>query len=305
MSDLSRQILTETIIKLKKEKNAVILAHNYQRLEVQSVADFIGDSLQLAQEAAKIKAEIIVFCGVLFMAETTKLINPNAKVLLSAMDAGCPMANMINAEQLRNFKAQHQNPYVVCYVNSTVEVKAESDICVTSSNAVKVVNSIPQDKTILFVPDKNLGNYVQKMTGREIICWNGFCTVHHNKITVSDIKYARKAFPDHTILIHPECTPEVVALADIVASTKGMADYADTHDNIIIGTEYGLYEQLKLKYPHKHILPLSEKATCINMKKTILKDVMITLLEERNEITIDPAISEAALKPITRMLGIN
>ena len=297
--------IIQKINSLKKQKNAIILAHNYQILEVQEVADFIGDSLQLAQEAAKVKAEIIVFCGVQFMAETAKLLKPEAKVLLSVQDAGCPMADMINTEQLRKFKSQYQNPVVICYVNSSVEVKAESDICCTSSNAVKIVNSIPKDQTILFVPDQNLGTYAAQQTGRKIIVWKGFCNVHHINIKVEDVEEVRKKYPDHTLLVHPECIPEVFKRADVVASTKGMADYTKENNNIIIGTEIGLFEQLKAKYPEKNIVPLSEKAICKNMKKTTLKDVLTTLETERNEIIIKKEIAKKAVNSIDRMLELS
>ncbi len=302
MNNLSEKITKETIQRLKREKNAVILAHNYQILEVQDIADFTGDSLALAQEATRVDADIIVFAGVRFMAETAKLLNPKAKVLLTHKEAGCPMADMITGEQVVEFKKQHPNSVTVCYVNSTVEVKAESDLCVTSSNAVKIVNSIPEDKTILFVPDQNLGTYAADKTGREIIVWDGYCNVHHQMIRIEDIEKARKKHPDHTILVHPECKPEVFRSADVVASTQGMQDYAAEHDNLIVGTEIGLVRKLQQLYPEKSILPLSERATCINMKKTSLREVLLTLLEETGEITIDETIAKKALKSIDAML---
>ncbi len=305
MNDLSAYITKETIQRLKKEKNAVILAHNYQILEVQDIADFTGDSLALAQEATRVDADIIVFAGVRFMAETAKLLNPNAKVLLTHEEAGCPMADMITGEQLVEFKKLHPNSVTVCYVNSTVEVKAESDICVTSSNAVKIVNSIPKDKTILFVPDQNLGTYAADKTGREVIVWDGYCNVHHQMIRPEDIEKARKKYPDHTIVVHPECRPEVFRNADVVASTQGMQDYAAEHDKLIVGTEIGLVHKLQQLYPDKSILPLSERATCIDMKKTSLREVLLTLLEETGEITIDDAIAQKALKSIDAMLRLS
>jgi quinolinate synthase len=297
--------LKQDIIRMKKEKNAIILAHNYQYLEVQEVADFVGDSLQLAQEAAKAEGEMIVFCGVRFMAETAKLLKPKAKVLLSVEDAGCPMADMITGEQLRNFKAKHENPYVVCYVNSTVEVKAESDICCTSGNAIKVINSIPEDKTILFVPDQNLGTYAARQTGRNIIVWEGFCLVHHIKISAEDVKRVRREYPDYTLIVHPECAPEIFEQADFVASTKGMSDYVKEHDKVILGTEVGLYEQLKNFYPEKELVPLSTESICQNMKKTKLADLHKTILTERNEIIIEPEIADKAVRSIQRMLEIS
>ncbi len=297
--------LKEKILRLKKEKNAIILAHNYQITDVQDVADFTGDSLQLAIEAEKVKADIILFCGVRFMAETAKLLNPYTKVLLSKKDAGCPMADMITAEQLREFKSKYENAVTVCYVNSSVEVKAESDITCTSGNAVKVINSIPADKTVLFVPDQNLGTYAAEQTGRNVIVWKGFCNVHHHNITLMDVKRIREKYPDYKLLVHPECKPEVFEKADLVASTKGMADYVKNHDKVIIGTEIGLYHKLKKEYPAKHLVPLSDKAVCINMKKTNLEDVYKTLSEEKNEITIPSEIAEKAKKSIVRMLQLS
>jgi quinolinate synthase len=297
--------LKEEILKLKKEKNAIILAHNYQIMPVQEIADFIGDSLQLAQEAEKVKADIILFCGVQFMAETAKLLNPEAKVLLSATDAGCPMADMITGKQLKKFKSEHKDPYVVCYVNSNVEVKAESDICCTSGNAIKIINSIPENKTILFVPDQNLGTYAAQQTGREIIVWQGFCNVHHVFIKPEDITKAREQYPNYKIIVHPECKPEIFNKADVVASTKGMADFAAENDNIVLGTEIGLFEQLKAKFPHKNIVPLSTNAVCRNMKKTALEDVFNTLLNEENEIQIQPDVASKAVKSIHKMLELS
>lgn len=301
----SKENLIKKILKLKKEKNAIILAHNYQIMDVQQVADFTGDSLQLAREAADIDANLILFCGVKFMAETAKLLNADTKVLLSNKNAGCPMADMITAKQLQQFKLEYKNPYVVCYVNSSVEVKAESDITCTSGNAIKVIESIPKDKNILFVPDQNLGTYAARQTGREVIVWKGFCNVHHNNITLEDVKRVRKEYPDYTLLVHPECKPEIFEKADFVASTKGMVDFAAENDNLIIGTEIGLYHQLKDKYPNKNIVPLSECSICINMKKTTLEDVYNTLLNEENEIIIDEKIVENAKESIVKMLDVS
>ena len=290
---------------LKKEKEALILVHNYQPLEMHSVADIIGDSLQLAQEAAKTEAKIILLAGVRFMAETAKLLNPGVKVLLSHPNAGCPMADMITAEQLRTFKADFPGAEVVCYVNSTIEVKAESDICCTSSNALKVVNSIPAGKKILFVPDQNLGTYVSEQSGREIIVWKGFCSVHHVNITVEDVQRVRRDYPGYTLLVHPECIPAVVHMADLVASTKGMADFVATHDKIILGTEIGLTEQMKARYPEKRIVPLSERAVFKNMKKSSLPLLLEVLDQEANEITIEKKIAERAMKALEKMLAVS
>ncbi len=305
MTELSEKIMINTIKRLKKEKNALILAHNYQIMEVQDVADFVGDSLELAQKASQTDAKMIVFCGVKFMAETAKLLKPNAKVLLSQNEAGCPMADMITSKQLEEFKKEHPQSTVLCYVNSSVEVKAESDICCTSSNAVKIIESLPKDNTILFVPDQNLGTFAAQKTNKNVIVWKGFCRVHHSFISVQDIENARENFPDYKIIVHPECSPEVFNLADIVGSTKQIADYIAENDKVIIGTEIGLIAQLRIKYPNKKIRSLSDKAICINMKKTSLRDVFLTLLEENNEIIIEEKIAKKALKSINRMLQLS
>lgn len=293
--------IIEKINKLKREKNAVILAHNYQIMEVQSIADHTGDSLQLARLAAELDYDVIVFCGVKFMAETAKLLNPESKVLLPVVDAGCPMADMITGEQLKNFKTKHENPWVICYVNSSVDVKAESDICCTSGNAIKIVENAPEDKTLLFVPDRNLGSYSAKVTGREIELWQGYCNVHE-RITKEDVLKAREKYPDYSLTVHPECRPEVVALADDVASTKGMIDYVSNNDKVIIGTETGLLYQLKSRFPEKKLVPLCEDAICYNMKKTKLSDVLQCLETEEHEINIPNEIAVRALGSVQRMI---
>ncbi len=297
--------IVEKIIKLKKEKNAVILAHNYVTMDVQNVADFVGDSLALAQKAKTVEADLIVFCGVRFMGETAKLLNPETKVVLANKNAGCPMADMITADQLKDFKAEHPNSTVMCYVNSSIEVKAESDICCTSSNAVKIAKSVPEDKTILFVPDKNLGTYVAQQTKHKVIVWDGFCPVHNNNFSKIDVEKVRKNFPDYKLLVHPESLPEVFNKADIVGSTKGMADYSEENNKIIIGTEVGLLRQLEAKYPEKKFAALSEKAICVNMKKNTLKDVLNSLENETDEIIIDAEIAKRALKSIEAMLELS
>ncbi|MCF7911118.1 MAG: quinolinate synthase NadA [Candidatus Cloacimonetes bacterium] len=295
--------LQSKILKLKEEKQAIILAHNYQILAVQEIADFIGDSLQLSQVAADLKQELVVFCGVQFMAETAKLLKPEAKVLLPVLEAGCPMADMITGEQLRSFKALYDNPVVVCYVNSSIEVKAESDICCTSGNALKVINSIPADKNILFVPDRNLGSYAAQQTGRKIVLWQGYCNVHE-RISAADVRAVKEKYPGYKLIVHPECRPDVIALADFAASTKGMIDYVADHDNVIVGTETGLYDQLQARYPEKNLAPISESNICINMKKTRLEDVLRSLEREEFEITIATEIAARALSSVEKMLRI-
>ncbi|MCK9328553.1 MAG: quinolinate synthase NadA [Candidatus Cloacimonetes bacterium] len=302
---MNNDLLKEEILKVKKEKNAIILAHNYQTLDIHEIADIVGDSFQLAKIAEGIKSNIIVFCGVKFMAETAKLINPNTKVLLSAGDAGCPMADMASYEDLKKFKDEHPDYLIVCYVNSSIEVKSLCDVCVTSSNAVRIVNKLDKNKKIMFVPDKNLGHYVKIKTNRSIDLWDGMCPIHHLFFTIDDIKSKRITYPDHKIIVHPECTPEVVALADFVGSTKELADFMADNDKAVIGTELGLVEMLIQKYPQKSIIPLSNKAICQNMKKTSLNEVFETLKNEINEITISDEIAINAIKPIKMMLELN
>jgi len=302
---METQELVNEINKLKKEKNVVILAHNYVTLDVQDIADFVGDSLQLSIEASKVKADIILFCGVRFMAETAKILSPKTKVLLPVEDAGCPMADMITAEQLRQFKNNHPNAIVMCYVNSTAEVKAESDICCTSSNAVKIIETLPRDQKILFVPDQNLGTYAAHQTKRHIIVWDGYCPVHHIKMSKQDVLDIKKQYPKHKFLVHPECPTEIIKYADVVASTKGMADYAKEHDNLIIGTEVGLFEQIKRANPDKSVLPLANKAICVNMKKIHLEDVLSSLQNEQFEITLPKELRIAAKKSIDAMLKLS
>lgn len=302
---LSQIELVEEIRRLKKEKNAIILAHHYQRLEVQKIADFLGDSLQLAQEATRVENDIILFCGVRFMAETAKLLNPQAKVLLSNDKSGCPLADKINKEQLINFKAQYPGAKVICYVNSSLETKSESDICCTSSNAVKIVESFEPTEKLLFVPDKNLGTFAKNITARDIVVWQGYCNVHECFISIEDVKKAKHDFPDYKILIHPECNPTIYPFADLISSTKGIIDFAEKNDKVIIGTEIGVYDQLKDRFPDKKIELLSKNAICRNMKLTSLEDVYYSLKEEKNPIEIDNEMAVKALRCIENMLAVN
>jgi len=298
------QDVTNEIKRLAKAKNALILAHNYQAVEIQDLADYRGDSLQLSILSAEVKSPLIVFCGVRFMAETAAILNPGSKVILPVKDAGCPMADMISGEQLRQFKAAHPGSVVVCYVNSTVEVKAESDICCTSSNALKVVSSLPPDQTILFVPDRNLGSWVAKVSGRKIITWNGYCPTHQWGFSLQDVQKMRGEYPDYELLVHPESDPVIVEQADHVMSTGGMVKYLEEHDRVIIATENGLTDYLKHLHPDKKILSLSPKAICQNMKKTRVEDVLNALQNEEHQIQVDPAIAQKAKLSIDRMLAI-
>jgi len=295
--------LINKINKLKKAKNAVILVHNYQRPEIYNVADFIGDSLELSREAAKTNADIIVFCGVDFMAESAKILNPDKKVLIPVREAECPMAGMVTKKDLLNLKKQYPNAAVVSYVNTRAETKAESDVCCTSANAVDVVNSLPEEE-IIFVPDENLANYVQSKTNKKIIPWKGFCYVHA-KITVDQVKEAKKLHPNAKILVHPECKMEVIELADYVCSTSQMLYRAkqDPAKEFIIVTEQGMIERLKLEIPDKKFYMIV--ATCIQMKKNTLEKVLRSLKEEIYPINLDEEIMKKARKTLEKMLDVS
>ncbi|GAE88903.1 quinolinate synthase NadA [Acetivibrio straminisolvens] len=302
---MSNVELIEKINELKKEKNAVIVAHNYQNDEVQEVADVIGDSLALSRYCANNDKDVIVFCGVHFMAESAKILSPSKTVLLPEIDAGCPMADMVTADALREEKKKHPGAVVVCYVNSSAEVKAESDICCTSSNAIEVVKSIPE-KDILFVPDKNLGSYVaQKVPEKNIILWEGFCITHH-RVSLEQVKEIRKIHPDALLLVHPECRKEVWEEADFVGSTKQIIDFAKESGSskFIIGTEMGVMYKLKKDNPDKSFYLLSQGLVCPNMKKTTLKSVYNALKEMKYEITLDENIRLNAKRALDRMIRI-
>jgi len=295
--------IIDKIKKLKQEKNAVILAHCYQNIEIDDVADFVGDSLYLSQQAAKTDADIIIFAGVYFMAETAKILSPHKKVILPVLESGCPMADMINTEQLRTFKSQYPNSPVVCYINSTAEVKAESDICCTSANAVKIVQSLP-DKRILFVPDKGLGTYVASQTpDKEIICYSGFCPIHMN-IKPEEILEKKVKFPEAEVLVHPECHTNVIELADYVGSTTGIMKRVEESNAkiFIIATEKGVVDRLQRDYPEKTFILASSKAVCENMKRTTLNHILISLETGRPEISVDKNIAEKAFQSIDKML---
>lgn len=298
--------LVESINKLKKEKKAVILAHCYQPVEIDLVADYVGDSLYLSQVASKTDAEIIVFAGVYFMAQTAKILSPDKKVLLPQIEAGCRMADMIDYNQLIEFKSKNPNIPVVCYVNSTAEVKSECDMCCTSSNAVKVVKSMGVDK-ILFLPDTYLGKWVEKQLGNvEVITYPGFCPTHL-QIRPDDIKKAREEHPNALVLAHPECHMSVVELADYVGSTTGIMNFAKNSDNksFIIATEQGVVDRLKRDYPNKEFIPVKNNIVCPNMKMTSLEDILHVLEEENNEIFVKEDVAQKAVKCIDRMLEVS
>ena len=297
--------LKRRIAQLKKEKNAVILVHNYQREEIQEIADIVGDSLQLARAATKAEADIIEFCGVRFMAESASILNPDKKVLLPVKEAGCPLADMITPEKLRALKSQYPDAACVCYVNSSAEVKAESDIACTSSNAIEVVKSLPK-KRIIFVPDENLGKYVQlQVAEKEIILWKGFCPTHI-RLSEEEVIKTKKEYPQAEFLAHPECNPEVLKLADEICSTAGMFKYARASKSkeFIIGTESGMLYRLKKENPGKKFYLPSEHLVCANMKLTTLGWVAHSLEMEINEVKVPENIRLKAKKSLDRMLEI-
>lgn len=294
--------IAEEITKLKKEKNAIILVHNYQRPEIQNIADALGDSLGLAREAAKTDARIIVFCGVRFMAETAKILSPEKMVIIPRKDAGCPMADMITVEDLRILKEKHTDAKVVSYVNTNADVKAESDVCCTSANAIEVVRNIKAER-VIFTPDKNLAAYCQRFVDKEIIPWNGYCYVHE-KIRKEEVRLAKEKFPDALLLVHPECNPSVIDLADEVLSTSGMLNFAEKSDKkrFLIGTEEGLIYRLKKENPGKEFYAAGTAKMCRNMKLTTLNDVYFSLKEERYAIELSEGIIESAQKALEAML---
>ncbi|MFH0917692.1 MAG: quinolinate synthase NadA [Candidatus Omnitrophota bacterium] len=299
------QKLVAKIKELKKKRKAIILVHNYQLPEVQDLADFRGDSLELSRVAAKTEAEVIVFCGVYFMAETASILSPDKLVIMPDISAGCPMADMMNAEDLRKLKQKHPQAVVVGYVNTSAAVKAELDYCCTSANAVAVVNALKQEKEIIFVPDKYLADYVSKKTGRKLISWHGFCPTHV-KILPEDLERERKFHPTAKVMVHPECLPAVVSLADVVLSTSQMAKYVkeDCAQEFIIGTEAGLLYRLKQDNPDKEFYLASERAVCPNMKRTTAEKVLWALEELKEEVRVSEEIRKKARLAIERMLKI-
>ncbi len=322
------EAIVEEILKLKREKNAIILSHNYQRDEVQDIADFVGDSLELSRTAAEVNCDVIVFCGVHFMAESASILSPNKTVLLPELDAGCPMADMIQVSSprkvwktfpgyeiqptfvfpheftLRDIKAKYPGVPVVAYVNTTAEVKAESDICCTSANVVKVIESLP-DERVICIPDRNLSMWAQKNTKKQVIAWDGFCHVH-DRITKKDVLKAREEYPNALLMAHPECRLEVLELADHVTSTSGMLRFAKSSDakEFIVGTETGLMHRLKKENPDKIFYPLRKDMVCPNMKKTTLNSILSALKEMKNIIKVPEEIRIPAKKALDRMLEI-
>ena len=302
---MEQETLKADIRRLLRERNAVLLAHNYQRDEVQEIADITGDSLALSQEAAKAPADVIVFCGVHFMAESAAILAPGKTVLLPRIDAGCPMADMVTAEGLRRWRAGHPGAVVVTYVNSSADVKAESDICCTSGNVVNVVRSIPEDREIFMVPDRNLAQYAAERTGRKLSWWDGYCPTHE-RLTVADIERARAAHPGAPVVVHPECRPEVVATADAVLSTSGMYGWCAKSParEFVIATEMGILYKLRLENPDKEFILASPALFCPNMKLTSLEDVLYSLQTMSPVVSVPEDIRLKAKAALDRMLAV-
>jgi len=301
---MSEDIINE-ILELKKQRNAVIVAHNYQVDEVQKIADILGDSFALSRYCASSPHETIVFCGVHFMAESAKILSPQKTVLLPEINAGCPMADMVNAEDIRQLRKIYPNAAVVCYINTTAEVKAECEIYCTSSNAVQVIRSL-KEKDIIFVPDMNLGNYIARMVPeKNMIIWNGFCITHH-RVTSDDVLNARAVHPDALVLVHPECRPDVVDMADFVGSTKQIMDFGAKSEGrkFIIGTEMGVLFRLREDNPDKEFYLLSQGLICPNMKRTKLISVYNALKEMKHRIEIEDSILIRAKSSLDRMMQV-
>ena len=301
---MDKKELIEKINKIKKQKNAIILAHCYQNIEIDFVADFVGDSLGLSQLAAKTDADKIIFAGVYFMAETAKILNPAKKVYLPNI-SGCDMADMINLKQIKEFKAKNPDTPVVCYINSTAAVKSECDICATSSNAIEVVKSLNTDK-VLFVPDKYLAKWVEKnLPNVQITAYQGYCPTHY-KINADDILNKKAENKEAIVLSHPECKDEVIEISDFVGSTTQMMKYCKESKNkeFIVATEFGVVQRLQRDYPNKKIIPISNEIYCPSMKENTLKDILYTLENENNEVKVDENIAKKAVNCIDRMLKI-
>lgn len=297
--------IVEEIKKLKKQRNAIILAHNYQREEIQDIADFVGDSLELSKKATQVQCDVIVFCGVHFMAETAAILNPDKTVLLPEIEAGCPMADTVNVRELKEWIKKYPNSPVISYVNTTAEVKSLSYACCTSANAPQIVKAVPFD-SIIFVPDKNLADWVKKQVPeKEIIPWNGFCPTHH-MIKKDDVIRAKKVYPDALVVVHPECRPEVIELADHVASTSGMVRFAKSSQakEFIIGTEIGLLYRLRKENPDKKFYPLKTNMICPNMKITTLESVLRALKENKYIIQVPEDIRLKAYEAVQRMFNL-
>ncbi len=301
---MANESLQDKILRLKAERGAVILAHNYQVDEVQDIADYVGDSFELSRIAASSDFPVIVFCGVHFMAESAAILAPEKTVLLPEAAAGCPLADMVSPEALREYKEKHPEAAVATYINSSAAVKAESDICVTSANAVKVIDSLEEDR-VIFVPDCNLAHFVSQKTDKEIIPWHGYCITHH-RVYPDDITRAREAHPEAKVIVHPECRPEVVEKADAALGTGGMIRYARENEGkeFIVGTEMGMIYRLRKECPDKEFYLLSTGLVCPNMKYTTLAKVASSLERMENHITVSPETAEKARHALQRMLEV-
>lgn len=297
--------LQKKIRKLLVEREGILLAHNYQRDEIQDIADLIGDSLELSLQAAKTDARVIVFCGVHFMAESSSILSPDKTVILPRLDAGCPMADMITVDQLCKKKRELSDLFIITYVNSTAAVKAESHICCTSGNVVSVVNSADVKRPILFTPDRNLGHWAQKKSGKEMILWNGFCPTHH-RLTLDQVNNIRHHHPEALFVAHPECRPNVLAMADHVCSTSGMFHFVKNSNaqEFIIGTEEGILHPLRKRFPDKKFFLASPTMVCPEMKKTRLEDVYSAVLKMQPEIKVPEEIRIPAHEALKRMLAV-
>lgn len=307
---MNNEELVQKINELKKQKNAVILVHSYQRQEVHPVADFIGDSLALAREAAKTNANMIVFCGVDFMAESAKILSPDKKVILPSSDAKCPMAGMANGKKLRAMKKKYPDSTVITYINSSAEVKAESDVVCTSANAIDIVEFY-KDKKIIFTPDKHLGNYCKEVTGADIVLWDGYCYVH-DEFSIGDIYIAKHEHPNCVLLVHPESPKDVLEIADFIGSTSQIIRFVEENigkleenEGFIIGTEVEIGKALAKKYPEERIYNLADHAVCTQMKRTTLQKVYDALVNEETEITVEENIRKKALKALDTMLELS
>ena len=308
---MNQEQLKKEILRLKKEKNAVILGHYYQRHEIQELSDYIGDSLALAQKAQEATADIIVFCGVHFMAETAKILNPSRKVLLPDMEASCSLAESCKAEDFKKFKAEHPDHMVISYVNCSAEIKALSDLICTSGNAEKLVRSLPEDQKIIFAPDKNLGGYINQVTGRNMLLWNGVCTVH-DAMQAEAVLQLKVEHPDALVIAHPECNPALLKVADFVGSTKAMLNYikASEAKKFIVATETGIFYEMKKENPDKEFISLRDNKhcacdDCAYMKLNTLDKLYNCLRDEQPEILMSSEMIEAAKRPIVRMLDMS
>lgn len=292
--------LKEAFLNLKKDKNCLVLAHNYVDMSIQEVADYVGDSLQMAEFARKSDCEKILVCSIRIMGDTAKMLNPGKKVMMSHPDADCQLANMISPEIVEQLIKDNPEAEVVCYINTTKELRALSTVTCTSANCIRIVEALPADKDVYFIPDGNIGQWVEYKTGRELILFDSHCHAHH-QVQKIEAQQVKEKYPDYTLLVHPECNPEISKIADVVCSTSQMIDYTVKNDKVIIGTELGLYEQLKSRFPEKKIVPLQERMICCDMKKITLEDAYYSLMNEENEIVLDPEIEEKCMQSLNRM----